>query len=141
LLYSDVWRFHHPGDRKVADNWDNGKWDFWVAPPEAKIDSFDACGSYCSDNDECLQFNWRGRDEQKCVLSKSFRVGDAREPEKIIEPEVKDDKGNVIPPPPDRKDRWVNFKSGWMTDRIEQWRNKRNCSEVQWVGPSIKRIF
>lgn len=141
LLYSDVWRFHHPGDRKIADNWDNGKWDFWVAPPEAKIDSFDACGSYCSDNDECLQFNWRGRDEQKCVLSKSFRVGDAREPEKIIEPEVKDDKGNVIPPPPDRKDRWVDFKSGWMTERIEQWRNKRNCSEVQWVGPSIKRIF
>ncbi|KAF4970136.1 hypothetical protein FSARC_2733 [Fusarium sarcochroum] len=142
LLYSDVWKFHHPGDREVAENWDNGKWDFWVAPPEARIDSFEACGKYCRDNNnDCLQYNWRGRDEKKCVLSRSFRVGESRQTEKIIEPEIKDDKGNVIPPPPDRKDRWVDFKSGWLTDRIEQWRQNRNCSEVQWVGPSIKRIF
>ncbi|RBR06395.1 uncharacterized protein FIESC28_11085 [Fusarium coffeatum] len=141
LLYSDVWKFHHPGDREVAENWDNGKWDYWVAPPEARVDSFEACGKYCKESSDCLQYNWRGRDEQKCVLSRSFRVGDPRQPEKIVEPEIKDEKGNVIPPPPDRKDRWVDFKSGWLTDRIEQWRNNRNCTEVQWVGPSIKRIF
>jgi hypothetical protein len=136
LLYSDVWKFHHPGDREVAENW-----DYWVAPPEARVDSFEACGKYCKESSDCLQYNWRGRDEQKCVLSRSFRVGDPRQPEKIVEPEIKDEKGNVIPPPPDRKDRWVDFKSGWLTDRIEQWRNNRNCTEVQWVGPSIKRIF
>ncbi|CAF3483868.1 unnamed protein product [Fusarium graminearum] len=141
LLYSDVWKFHHPGDREVAENWDNGKWDFWVAPPEARIDSFEACGKYCKDSSDCLQYNWRGRDEQKCVLSRSFRVGDPRQAEKIVEPEIKDDKGNVIPPPTDRKDRWVDFKSGWLIDRIDQWRQNRNCTEVQWVGPSIKRIF
>jgi hypothetical protein len=35
----------------------------------------------------------------------------------------------------------VDFKSGWLTEKIEQWRSNRNCSEVQWVGPSTKRIF
>lgn len=124
-----------------ADEWDNGDWDSWVAPPEAKVTSFDACGKYCRDRDECLQYHWRGRDEQKCVLSTSFRYGGPRKAEIIIEPEVRDDKGNVIPPPPDRKDRWVDFKSGWIPDRIEQWMGNRECSTVKWVGPSIKRIF
>ncbi|KAF7535573.1 hypothetical protein G7Z17_g13183 [Cylindrodendrum hubeiense] len=141
LLYSDLWAFKHPGDLKAAFDWDQGDWDSWIAPPEAGIDSFDLCRKYCKDHNQCLEWTWKGLDEQKCVLSKAIRFGDPRKPEIIPWPEEKDDKGNVIPPPADRKDRFVDFRSGWLGERIDEWRANRNCSTVQWVGPSIKRIF
>lgn len=80
-------------------------------------------------------------DAQQCVLSKAIRFGDPRKSEMIPYPEERDDKGNLLPLPTDRPDRFVDFRSGWLGDRIDQWRANRNCSTVQWVGPSIKRIF
>ncbi|KAF7558852.1 hypothetical protein G7046_g5313 [Stylonectria norvegica] len=139
--YADLWNFRHPGKPEVKENWDNGDWDSWVAPPDAAVDSFDACKTYCQEHDDCMQFNWRGRDEQKCLLTRTIQSGKARQPEKMKELEEKDDAGNVIPTPPDRKPRWTDFKAGWMPDRIDKWRESRDCSTVQWVGPSIERIF
>jgi hypothetical protein len=141
LLYSDLWEFHRPGDRQVSFDWDNGEWDSWAAPRELKIQTYDACAKYCHDHDQCLGWTWRGQDDAKCTLSKAIRYGDPRSPEIWPWPEEKDDKGNPIPPPTGRKDRWVDFKTGWIPERIDEWRMNKNCSTVQWVGPSIKRVF
>ncbi|KAI5458590.1 hypothetical protein BGZ63DRAFT_362431 [Mariannaea sp. PMI_226] len=141
LLYSDLWEFHHPGDRKIAFDWDNDKWDGWVAPAEARLKSFEDCEKYCQGYSKCLGFTWRGGDEAECLVSTAIRYGDSRPEEIVPWPEEKDAKGKVKSPPPDRKNRTVDFTSGWMVDRIDSWRIQHNCSMVQWVGPSIKRIF
>ena len=141
LTYADLWNFQHPGEPDVLEHWDNGDWDSWLAAEDANIDSFEACAKFCKENSKCMQWNWRGRDEKKCLLMRSIRHGVARDPHVIKEPEQKDEEGNVIPPPDDRKDRWIDFKAGWATERIGKWKKSKDCSVVQWVGPSITRIF
>jgi hypothetical protein len=39
------------------------------------------------------------------------------------------------------KETKVDYTSGWMTDRISRWRAERGCEVVQWVGPSITRVY
>ncbi|RFU78999.1 glycosyltransferase family 31 [Trichoderma arundinaceum] len=122
LLYSDYWQFHRPGTSGFLENWDNGDWDSSKLGPEEGIDSFEKCKEACKREDNCLQWNWRGRDEMKCVLGRSFRYGEARKPEQ-------------------KEEKWIDFNSGWFEDRINQWRKERPCDVVEWVGPSIKRVF
>ncbi|KAH6605771.1 glycosyltransferase family 31 [Trichoderma cornu-damae] len=122
LLYSDYWHFHHPGTSEALENWDNGDWDSSRSGPEEGIDSPEKCAEACQREDGCVQWNWRGRDEEQCILARSFRYGEARGPEQ-------------------KDGKWVDFKSGWLGDRIEQWRKERPCDVVEWVGPSIKRVF
>ncbi|CAM1509026.1 Fc.00g027650.m01.CDS01 [Cosmosporella sp. VM-42] len=141
LVYEDLWEFQHPGKPEALEHWDNGDWDGWLAAEDANIDSFEACAKLCEENNKCIQWNWRGRDDKKCLLMGTIRYGKARAPEVIKEPEQKDEQGNVIPPPKDRKDRWIDFKAGWVTERVRGWRKSKDCSVVQWVGPSITRIF
>jgi hypothetical protein len=40
-----------------------------------------------------------------------------------------------------RLKRMTDFTSGWVQERIVQWRDEHICREVQWVEPSIERIF
>ncbi|KAL7787445.1 family 31 glycosyltransferase [Trichoderma ceciliae] len=122
LLYSDYWHFHRPGTSGVLENWDNGDWDSSKYGPGEGIDSFEKCQEACQKDGNCVQWNWRGRDEIQCVLARSFSYGAAREPEQ-------------------KDDKWVDFKSGWLKDRIENWRQERQCAVVEWVGPSITRVF
>lgn len=46
----------------------------------------------------------------------------------------------------DRKDeKWLEedkrYIAGWDTVKIKKWIEERPCTEVQWVKPSIERIF
>ncbi|PNP60269.1 hypothetical protein THARTR1_00293 [Trichoderma harzianum] len=122
LLYSDYWNFHQPGTSGILENWDNGDWDASKSGPEQGIDSFEKCEEACKKDDVCVQWNWRGRDEKECVLARSFRHGEARQPEQ-------------------RDNKWVDFKSGWLKDRLDKFRKERQCEVVEWVGPSVTRIF
>ncbi|KAG9251038.1 uncharacterized protein F5Z01DRAFT_628351 [Emericellopsis atlantica] len=121
LLYADLWRFHHPGDPSVKDNWDNGDWDGWLAPPEASIDSFDACGDYCKSFDNCVQWSWRGGQEKKCIAMRSIRYGD--KPTRSVD------------------DPQQEIKAGWVSERVQQFRDDRQCPVVQWEKASVRRIF
>lgn len=86
MLYSDLFNFHRPGDPQTVDHWDNGDWDGWHAPAEANIKDFEACGDYCKADERCVQWSWRGRDAQQCILMRSIRYGQARDVEVIEEP-------------------------------------------------------
>ncbi|KAK5995479.1 hypothetical protein PT974_03887 [Cladobotryum mycophilum] len=142
LIYSDLYNFQHPGKPAIKENWDNGDWDSWTPGPEAGLDSFEKCEQACKKDDSCVQWNWRGKDEKKCILMRSIRYGVERKEEK--KEEVKDEKkggkkgekkeGKV-------KEEWVDFKAGWVEDRIDKWRKDKECKVVEWVGPSITRIF
>jgi len=73
-----------------------------------------------------------------------IRYGQAREPDVITdygegEGEKRPDGSGV-----ERvvtKETRVDYTSGWMTERIGRWRGERGCEVVQWVGPSITRVY
>ncbi|KAK2590675.1 hypothetical protein QQS21_011635 [Conoideocrella luteorostrata] len=140
MLYADVWRLQHPGQPSIIDDWDNGDWDSWEPPAEALINSFETCEQYCEKEDRCVQWTWQGGDEKKCILMRSVRYGTARKPEYI------GDGGGRETIPQDElgqkaKGRWVEYKSGWVENRIRDWRDERTCEQVHWVGPSVSRVF
>jgi hypothetical protein len=122
-LYEDLWEFRRPGQTPSLDDWDNGAWDGWDAPPDADINSFEACGKYCRGHKDCVQWSWRGGDEQKCIAMRSIRYGEAWQK------------------PQDATSGPLEVRAGWMTDRVSQWRKEKKCVEPDWVGPSLTRIF
>ncbi|KHN99781.1 Fringe-like protein [Metarhizium album ARSEF 1941] len=140
MLYSDLWHLRLPGGHGTLKNWDNGDWDGWAPPAEASINSPETCEQYCHGHGDCLQWNWRGGDEKRCIAMKSVRYGAARNPEYLL------DGGGSEAIPDDEVDgkprgKWVEYRSGWVQDRIESWRSKRHCEQAHWVGPSISRVF
>lgn len=142
LLYRDLYEFRHPGTPAVLNNWDNGDWARFGPPGDARVDSFESCGKACEASRDCVQWLWRGLDAAECVLMRQVRYGVPREPEPIPQPEPKEgEEAPKEPRAPKPKEKWVNFKSGWMTQRIDRWREQRTCSAVQWVGPSITRVY
>jgi hypothetical protein len=106
----------------ILENWDNGDWGVSKVGLNEGVDSFEKCEDACRKDKHCVQWNWRGRDEKQCVLAQAFRYGEARGPE-------------------ERDKKWVDFKSGWLEDRIDKWRKERQCKVAQWVTPSIPRVF
>ncbi|KEY73772.1 hypothetical protein S7711_03080 [Stachybotrys chartarum IBT 7711] len=135
ILYSDVWNFHHPVQQSIRRNWDNGEWDNFRPPVEANIDSPESCEDFCRSEASCMQWLWRGLDEKQCILMRSARYGQPRRPEPMPEEE-----GGETPLGT-RLKRMTDFTSGWVQERIVQWREEHVCREVQWVEPSIERIF
>ena len=143
LLYSDVFEFRHPGDPEVLYDWDNGDLDQFGPPPGSNVNSFESCGQACVASPACVQWLWRGEEEQRCVLMKTPRLGIPRMPEDIVEPRPQKDgdkKDKDLPEVPPKVTH-VDFTSGWMRERIDKWRAARQCDVVQWVGPSITRIY
>lgn len=145
LLYQDLYEFRHPGTPALRDNWDNGEWARFQTP---RVDSSEACAKACEANGQCVQWLWRGLDIKECLLMRQIRLGVPREPEIVPEPEPDPEKegegkeGGV--PKKDRpkpKERRIDFTSGWITQRIDKWREEKKCQAIQWVGPSITRIY
>ncbi|KOS18241.1 Beta-1 [Escovopsis weberi] len=131
LLYADLLGYHFGGRDDVSrTGWDNGDWNGWIADDGKDIESFDACREACVADKGCVQFNWRGRDARKCLLMRTFRYGSKRDAETMMEQDG--DRGG--------KERWVDFTAGWLGERMEQWRTKKTCDVVEWVGPSVSRV-
>ncbi|TWU75875.1 hypothetical protein ED733_005634 [Metarhizium rileyi] len=140
MLYSDVWRLRRAGESGTLQDWDNGDWDSWQPPDEAKTSTPEACEQYCRTQDQCVQWNWRGGDEKRCIPMRSLSYGAARGPEYILEGGARETNPNHEM---SQKSGglWVDYSSGWIEDRIRNWRNERKCERVHWVGPSISRVF
>ncbi|KAH7322729.1 hypothetical protein B0I35DRAFT_426322 [Stachybotrys elegans] len=141
ILYSDLWEFHHPVQPAIRTDWDGGEFYAFRPPPDAIVTTLEECERFCKEEKTCLQWLWKGRDESQCVLSTSFRLGNLRKPEELPEPEDRDEDGNVIPPDPKRKKRWMDFTTGWVDENIFRWRQEHRRKEATWVEPSITRIF
>lgn len=88
-------------------------------PP--KTATFEECGAACQEHSACFQYNWHG---DKCYLVQSIRLGHARDAEKETD-----------------KHKGGSFQSGWLSERIAEWRQQQRCEVVQWVRPSLTRIY
>jgi hypothetical protein len=121
-MYSDLWQYYRPGATKVRDNWDS-EGRFGKRPPEdALVASYEDCEQYCRDDDECLQFVWRGLENNVCITHNYLHEGRQRGPETI-------------------DNKQVDFTSGWLTDRIQAFMESDSCETPHWVGPSLSRTF
>jgi hypothetical protein len=142
LTYSDLWAFDHVGQSKNLENWDNGDWDRFDVPEDVEIKNARDCEKYCKSEEKCLQWNWRGKDEKRCILMASIRHGLERKTEELPQPPPeKDENGDPIVPLSKPKKKYVDFTSGWVQTRIREWREQHQCKKPQWVGPSTTRIF
>ncbi|KAI9147651.1 hypothetical protein HJFPF1_12681 [Paramyrothecium foliicola] len=142
LLYADLWGFHHTGQKPKLENWDNGDWDRWDVPDDITITSAAQCEKYCKSDERCLQWNWRGEDENRCIPMGSIRQGRERKLEELPAPEPEtDSNGELVIPTTKPKVKHVDFTAGWMQTRIREWTEQHQCDKPQWVGPSTTRIF
>ncbi|KAM0632282.1 hypothetical protein ACHAPW_004836 [Verticillium nonalfalfae] len=120
ILYRDLFEFHHPGQPSTRADWDN-MWEPITIEGPPKTATFEECGAACQEHSACFQYNWHG---DKCYLVQSIRLGHARDAEK----ETEEHKGG-------------SFQSGWLSERIAEWRQQQRCEVVQWVRPSLTRIY
>ncbi|KAK4505060.1 hypothetical protein PRZ48_003023 [Zasmidium cellare] len=112
------------------NDWDNAGWDAYPPAeddPNEPHSSVEACSLACQEADGCFQWTYH---LQRCSFVRSFRLGRAREPH--VEEEKKDQEWT----PEDKR-----YFAGWKTEHIQRWISERPCNEVQWVKPSIERIF
>lgn len=119
-------------------NHDNGGWADYRPPPEPKVTNFESCQKACEASPRCVQFLWKGLDARECILMFQIRHGLPRKAEHITGPQLPPGPEGIVMPP---RETGIDYTSGWMTDRIDRWREERQCEVVQWVGPSIERIY
>lgn len=134
LLWQDIaTSYFEFANMTPKDDWDNAEWDAFDPPAEDNSQdphsSAEACSLACqhAEGPECFQWTYY---LQQCKFSKSIRLGRARQKR------VDKTEGSKA---------WTSeeqrYLAGWNTDRIQQWISERPCDEVQWVKPSIERIF
>ncbi|KAK9443645.1 glycosyltransferase family 31 protein [Metarhizium brunneum] len=122
LMYADLWHFYRPGQQSTRDNWNNEARGSFVPLGERQADSSQACQKLCRADGECMQWVWKGRDQNSCHLLHAIHYGGPQEAHEV-------------------EGKWIDYKSGWETERIDQWRLSRKCDAASWVGPSLKRVF
>lgn len=130
LLYRDMAiSYYNSFQTERRDDWDNAVWDAFDPPEEFRDAhaSLESCHQACRKHAPCFQWTYHLR---HCHFVRSFRYGRAREP--LIENDSKDE---------DWTHEESRYMSGWDTGKIGKWIQQRPCDQVQWVRPSIERIF
>lgn len=122
---------------ETRQDWDNADWDafgppipsrFYSLDPHASIES---CAEACKAHAECFQWTYHLR---KCTFVRSIRVGRHREPE-VGKGKTEEEKAREW----DVED--LRFVAGWAMAKVQEWAEERPCEQVEWVRPSITRIF
>lgn len=115
------------------EDWDNAEWDTFFPSadddPQDAHSSAEACSLACRHTESADCFQWTYHPQQ-CKFARSFRLGRTRVP-RIDQAEQSEA----------QKPEEQRYLAGWNTDKIKQWMSERPCDEVQWVKPSIERIF
>ncbi|GAB7362503.1 hypothetical protein MBLNU230_g2824t1 [Neophaeotheca triangularis] len=144
LLFRDLADYLNITSVAFREDWDNAAWDGYPAPsggPDG-IDphsSLEACSRSCDESGNCFQWTYHLK---RCTFVRSFRLGTQKEPRGEKPKTHKDEEGNVVEEP---VKEWSledqRYMAGWDVDNIKRWIEKRPCEEVEWVKPSIERIF
>ncbi|KAK3661259.1 hypothetical protein LTR56_000382 [Elasticomyces elasticus] len=134
LLHADLPEYLNLTTVPTRDDWNNAGWDGYPAPQDGKAhESFQACGEACKADDGCFQWTYHLR---LCHFVRSFRLGEAKEPEGE-DPRIRGEEVHHW----SEEDK--RFMAGWDLDGIRRWMDGegRDCQTVQWVRPSVTRIF
>lgn len=74
---------------------------------QQSVESFDDCAEACRANKDCMQWMW---EKGRCQLGKEIRLGDVDERE---------------------SSQW---KSGWLTDRLEHMKAELESCSINWTS-------
>ncbi|KAF2169719.1 glycosyltransferase family 31 protein [Zasmidium cellare ATCC 36951] len=104
LRYRDVFTFYVQPQMKTAKS----GWDNGSSDIEGQLTDLPSCYRACEKDSACLQYRFNLQ-TKKCTTSKEPRLG-----KKALQME--------------------EFVSGWLYDRVEEWRRKRPaCEEDLWI--------
>ncbi|KAF2770276.1 hypothetical protein EJ03DRAFT_270778 [Teratosphaeria nubilosa] len=133
LLYADFVDYLNLTELTAREDWVNSDWRGYQASARSAHASFNACGRACAADPNCFQWTYHLR---SCQLSPAFRLGQAKSPGIEM---WRSDEEKASPWTSDE----LRYFAGWNRDRIRRWVNAkgRDCKQVQWVKPSLTRIF
>lgn len=115
-------------DRERA-NWDNGgRGEYQRTQAGSSLE----CRKSCQLDAQCFQYKL---DRGTCVLREAFDLGSATIAEDV--------EGTVGSSGESRGSPSLQTKvvSGWNMDHIDAWAREHTCDEVQWVRPSVARMY
>ncbi|TKA61142.1 hypothetical protein B0A55_12343, partial [Friedmanniomyces simplex] len=130
LIYADLPHYLNLTKITIREDWDNADWDGYPAPQDSNAhNSFKACGDACKANDDCFQWTYHLR---SCYFVRSFRLGAPKAAE-VEESRTEDEWSHND----------TRFMAGWDVEGIRRWMDGkgRDCKAVQWVKPSVERIY
>lgn len=133
LLFADLVEFLNLTKVASHEDWTNTDFGGYAPPDEGAHASFDACGKSCKSDRNCLQWTYHLR---TCGFVSSIRLGQAKSPG--IE---KDRSGEEKAMPWTAEEK--RYMAGWDLEGIKRYMQApgRNCEKIEWVRPSVKRIF
>lgn len=85
------------------------------------ITSAEQCKAACEGHAKCFQWTFHGK---KCRLVNAISHGMPRAKDKDTEEGPGD-----------------SYTSGWLTEKIDKWREAHVCDTIEWVRPSLERIY
>ena len=139
LLWRDMavsyWNF---ANLTTRDDWDNTGRSSFEARKQSEFyshdphESFEACRSACEAQPKCLQFTYHSR---RCTIDRSLRYGEYKDPE-VERLGMTMNEGTQGRSPDD-----LRFFAGWLPDKVKAWIDDHPCDTVEWVKPSLERIF
>lgn len=147
LLFSDLYEFLPVATPDVRPNWDNTVWDSMAPGQDTFVDSLQACREACEGNPACLQYMFQGEQTGRCVIQRFLNLGVPKEPETIERKVPVQEQGQSKPGSTEEQQPFrvveekLNYTSGWMKARIDEWVKKNPCNAPEWVYPSIERHY
>lgn len=143
LIFRDLADYLNITAVAFRPDWDNAAWDGYPAPSKGPDDSdphssTEACGKSCEHSSSCFQWTYH---LQRCTFVRSFRLGTQKEPEGEKPKKHKVDGVEVEEPVKQWSLEDQRFMAGWDVEGIRKWMDERPCEEVEWVKPSVERIF
>ncbi|KAK5165282.1 uncharacterized protein LTR77_009380 [Saxophila tyrrhenica] len=141
LLYRDLaTSYFNLTNLTIRTDWNTAQHDAPVAeyPSDHYThdphESIEACSSACTAAEKCFTWTYHLR---QCHLGTRLRAGLHAEPSlKKVGGKTKltEDDGTWT-------DEDLRFVAGWNHEKIKKWVDERPCEEVEWVRPSITRMF
>lgn len=133
LLFADLVDFLNLTKVAARQDWTDSDFGGYKAPADGAHASLDACRQACQADAKCLQWTYHLRD---CTFVSTIRLGQAMKPG-IEHWRSEEEKAAQW------KDEEKRYMAGWDLDSIKKWMNVegRDCAIVQWVRPSLQRIF
>ncbi|TQV93818.1 Chondroitin N-acetylgalactosaminyltransferase [Cordyceps javanica] len=123
MRHRDLWAFQKPGSEPRRENWRNDDRFGRKVDAEVGIDSQEGCEAHCRSLSECFMWTWRGHELQECFVSEGVVLyGQPAEPEEI-------------------EHLRANYTSGWIVDKIDEWKAKHECQDTLWLSHSFERMF
>ncbi|OAA40506.1 Chondroitin N-acetylgalactosaminyltransferase [Beauveria brongniartii RCEF 3172] len=143
MRHQDLWEFQKPGSEMRRTNWRNDD-RFGRKVENVSIATGEECEAHCRSLGECFMWSWRGNALKECFVSEGVMLyGQEAQPEEIERKKEADpDKTEQEEGAPEEVERIpVTYMSGWIVDKVKEWKTNHDCNDTLWLSHSFSRMF